>query len=50
MRGVSDHRDLQSSRGAGEISYFVEETQQGEVLNEERLGGRSQPLRCPKAV
>lgn len=37
-------------RGTGAMRYVVETTQQGDVLTEERLSGRSQPYRCPKAV
>jgi hypothetical protein len=39
-----------SMRGTGQIRYVVEKTQQGEVLSELRLGGKSKPFRCPKAV
>lgn len=39
-----------AARGTGEIEYVVEKTQQGEVLTERRLSGRSKPFRCPKAV
>lgn len=40
----------QSRRGTGAINYIVEMTQQGEVLTEERVGGNSQPFRCPARV
>jgi hypothetical protein len=39
-----------AGRGAGEIAYMVERTQQGEVLTERRLSGKSEPFRCPKLV
>ena len=39
-----------SRRGTGDITYIVEKTQQGEVLTENRVGGKSKPFRCPKAV
>src|SRR6185437_4373857 len=39
-----------SRRGTGSIDYLVETTQQGEVLTENRVDGRSKPFRCPQAV
>ena len=39
-----------SRRGTGDITYIVEKTQQGEVLTEHRVGGKSKPFRCPRAV
>jgi hypothetical protein len=39
-----------AARGLGEIEYLVEKTQQGDVLTERRLSGKSQPFRCPKVV
>jgi hypothetical protein len=39
-----------SRRGTGPINYVVERTQQGEVLTENRVGGRSKPFRCPTRV
>jgi hypothetical protein len=39
-----------SRRGTGKVAYLVETTQQGEVLTEERLSGKSKAFRCPKSV
>lgn len=47
---VADSVVRRSKRGTGRIEYVVERTQQGEVLSETRLGGRSKPFRCPKNV
>jgi hypothetical protein len=39
-----------SRRGTGAINYLVERTEQGEVLTEDRAGGKSKPFRCPAKV
>lgn len=39
-----------SKRGSGKMEYRVERTPGGETLAEHRIGGTSQPFRCPRGV